>query len=209
MSATLLSVNVGTVRTVAHDGKDVVTGIFKEPVEGSVAVEGVNLHGDDQGDRNVHGGPDRAAYAYSTEDYAWWEGELGRDLLPGTFGENLTTLGVDVNGALVGERWAIGTAIFAVTTPRFPCYKLAMKMGDPLFVKRFSAGLRMGTYLRIVQEGAVQRGDAISIVHRPSHEMTIGEMTRIYLFDRSRLAELLVPELPEYWKQWICEHAKT
>lgn len=208
MTASVLSVNAGTVRTVRYDGKDVATGIFKEPLDGRVMVAGVNISGDDQADRSVHGGPDRALYAYAAEDYAWWSGELGRDLPPGTFGENLTTRGLDVNGALVGERWQIGSTVLQVTTPRFPCYKLAMKMGDPKFVKRFGVALRLGTYLSIVTEGALERGDAIEVVHRPAHGVTIGEMSKIYLFERHRLRELLVPELPGEWTQWINENAR-
>jgi MOSC domain-containing protein YiiM len=167
----------------------------------------VNLSGDDQADRAVHGGPDRAVYAYAAEDYDWWNRELGRDLPPGTFGENLTIRGIDVNTALVGERWRIGTTILQVTTPRFPCYKLAMKMDDPKFVKRFGAALRLGTYLSIATEGTLESGDAIEIVHRPSHQLTIGEMSKIYLFERDRLRELLVPDLPSEWAQWIEAHA--
>lgn len=208
MSASVLSVNVGSVRTVRHAGADVVTGIFKRPVAGRVAVTGVNLAGDDQGDRSVHGGPDRAVYAYASEDYDWWSRELGRELPPATFGENLTIRGIDVNGALVGERWRIGTTVLQVTTPRFPCYKLAMKMEDPKFVKRFGAALRLGSYLSIVTEGALQRGDTIEIVHRPEHDLTVGEMSKIYLFERQRLRELLVPELPEYWREWVVEKAR-
>lgn len=209
MSASVVSVNVGLVRTVAHDGKDVATGIFKAPVAGRVTVAGVNLAGDDQADRAVHGGLDRAVYAYASEDYAWWGRELGRELSPGTFGENLTTEGIDVNGALVGERWRIGTAVLQVTTPRFPCYKLAMKMHDPKFVKTFGAALRLGTYMSIVQEGALERGDAIEVVYRPSHTITIGEMSKIYLFERQRLRELLVPELPDEWTAWISAHTRA
>ena len=208
MNPSLLSLNVGSVRTVRYDGKDVTTGIFKQPVEGRLTVEGVNVRGDDQADRNVHGGPDRALYAYAREDYEWWKRELGRELFPGTFGENLTTQGIDVGGALVGERWRIGTAVLQVTTPRFPCYKLAMKMDDPKFVKRFGAALRLGTYLSIVTEGALEGGDAIEVKHRPSHGVTIGEMSKIYLFERNRLRELLVAELPAEWAQWINENAR-
>lgn len=207
MSALVLSVNVGSVRTVRYAGNDVVTGIFKQPVRDSVAVRGVNIAGDDQADRAVHGGPDRAVYAYATEDYTWWQNELSRDLLPGTFGENLTTSGLDINGALVGERWRVGTTVLQVTTPRFPCYKLAMKMEDPKFVKRFGAALRLGSYLSIVTEGTLEHGDPIEVIHRPSHQLTIGEMSRIYLFERHRLRELLVPEIPDEWTQWITANA--
>ncbi len=113
----LLSVNVGPIGIVEHHGRRVPTGIFKQPVTGRVAVRGVNIDGDDQADRDNHGGPDRAAYAYSAEDLAWWESELGRDLAPGTMGENLTTSQIDVTGAVIGERWAVGSAVFEVAAP--------------------------------------------------------------------------------------------
>ena len=114
------SVNVGAVRTVAWRGGEVTTGIWKEPVVGPVAVRGVNLAGDDQADRSVHGGPDKAAYAYAQEDTAWWAGQLGRALGPGAFGENLTTSGLDLTNAVVGERWAVGSAVLEVSQPRVP-----------------------------------------------------------------------------------------
>lgn len=199
----ILSVNVGSVRTVRRNGKDVTTGIFKEPVEGRLAVRGVNLDGDDQADRNVHGGPDQVIYAYASEDYQWWQRELDRELLPGTFGENLTTRGIDLTTALVGERWRVGTSLLRITGPRIPCDKLAMRMGDPKFVKRFGQALRPGAYFALVEEGDLARGDAIDVVDRPAHDVTIGKMMQIYLFERFRRSELLVPDLPEDWRQWI------
>lgn len=203
--AHVVSVNVGAVRTVDNHGRPVTTGIFKEPVAGRVAVRGVNIAGDDQADRRVHGGPDRAIYAYASEDYRWWSAELGRAMPPGTFGENLTTAGIDPNAALIGERWRIGSVLVQVTVPRVPCYKLAMKMGDPQFVKRFADALRPGPYLAIVEEGDLAAGDAVEVVHAPAHTLTIREMTRIYLFDRPRLGELLVDDLPESWRGWVSE----
>lgn len=203
MSGTVVSVNVGGVRTVQHRGKPVQTGIYKMPVHGRVAVQGVNLHGDDQADRSVHGGEVRAVYAYAIEDYAWWERELGRTLPPGQFGENLTTRGIDVNNAVVGERWRVGTTLLQVTIPRVPCYKLALKMGDPRFVKRFAAAVRPGAYLSIIEEGDVEQADSIEVVSRPSHDLTIATMARIYLFERDRLSELLVPDLPASWREWV------
>lgn len=203
MSGSVLSVNVSGVRTVHYGGKAITTGIFKTPVNGRVAVQGVNLDGDDQADRTVHGGEVRAVYAYAIEDYAWWEVQLGRALPPGQFGENLTTIGIDVNDALVGERWRIGTAVLQVTVPRVPCYKLALKMEDPRFVKRFAAALRPGPYFSIAGEGEIGQGDSIEVVSRPSHDLTIAKMMKIYLFERDRLAELLVPELPLSWREWI------
>jgi MOSC domain-containing protein YiiM len=202
-SGRVVSVNVSAVRTVEHQGKAVATGIFKQPVEGSVCLRGVNLDGDDQADRANHGGPVRAAYAYAREDYRWWEETLGRTLPPGKFGENLTLCGIDVNGALVGERWRIGSAVVQVTSPRVPCYKLALTMGDPAFVRKFAQALRPGAYLSIVEEGAVGGGAAVEVVWRPAHRLTIAEMTRIYFSERERLRELLVRELPDHWRAWV------
>src|SRR5215469_4515644 len=116
--ATVQSVNVGSVRVVESNGKHVTTGIFKEPTSGRVAVRGVNLAGDDQADREAHGGPVRAVYGYGADDYAWWSKELDRELLPGTFGENLTLAGIDPSTARIGERWRIGSVVLQVTSPR-------------------------------------------------------------------------------------------
>ena len=205
----IVSVNVGRVRTVERAGKLITTGIFKEPVAGRVRLHGVNLDGDDQADRGVHGGPERAAYAYASEDYRWWSGELGRDCASGTFGENLTMRGVDVSGALIGERWRVGSAVVQVTSPRVPCYKLAMKMDDPQFVRRFAEALRPGAYLSVVEEGDVAAGDGVEIVHRPGHALTLAAMTRIYFFERDRIGELLQAEdLPAGWRDWAREHAR-
>lgn len=208
MSATIESVNVGVARTVHYNGKSISTGIFKEPVAGQIAVRGVNLDGDDQADRKVHGGPSQAVYGYASEDYGWWENELGRAMPPGQFGENLTTTGIDINDALIGERWRIGTTVLQVTTPRVPCYKLAMKMDDPHFIKRFGAALRPGAYFAIVEEGELQKGDTIEIVSRPSHDVTVKKMAQIYLFERERLSELLAADLPKSWRNWLDAHLK-
>jgi MOSC domain-containing protein YiiM len=205
----VVSVNVGALRTVVHGGEHVTTGIFKEPVAGRVRLHGVNLDGDAQADRGVHGGRERAVYAYAAEDYDWWSGQLGRACAPGTFGENLTTRGIDVSGALIGERWQAGSAVVQVTSPRVPCYKLAMKMDDPKFVRRFAEALRPGAYLSIVEEGDVAAGDGMEIVHHPGHSLTLAEMTRIYFFERHRIGELVeVEELPAAWRDWAREHAR-
>jgi MOSC domain-containing protein YiiM len=202
---TVHSVNVGAVRVVEHGGKQITTGIFKEPVTGRVAVRDVNLAGDDQADREAHGGPVRAVYGYGVDDYAWWSSELGRELLPGTFGENLTVAGIDPNAARIGEQWRIGSVVLQVTSPRVPCYKLAMKMGDPRFVKRFAQSLRPGAYFAIVEEGELAAGDVVDVVSVPSHDITIAEMARIYFFEHDRLRELLVPEMPPNWTEWVEE----
>jgi MOSC domain-containing protein YiiM len=206
VSGKVVSVNVSLALSVERSGEIVRTGIFKQPIVGRVPLRGVNLRGDEQADRSVHGGPDRAVYAYASEDYEWWRGDLGRDLSPGKFGDNLTTGGVDVSGALVGERWRVGSAILQVTSPRVPCYKLALALEDPHFIRKFAQALRPGAYLSVVEEGDFGTGDPIEIIAQPSHRLSIAEMARIYLFERSRLADMLeVPELPGSWRDWVME----
>ncbi len=209
MTGLLVSVNVSEVRRVEYRGEIVTTGIFKRPVEGRTPISGVNLRGDDQADRENHGGKSRAAYAYAQEDYAWWKEALHREVPPGQFGENLTLRGIDVTGALVGERWRVGTTELQVTAPRVPCYKLAMTMDDPTFVKRFAQALRPGAYLSILKEGYVAPGDAVEVLWKPGHELTLEEMARIYLFQQARAGEMLVPELPEHWREWALAHRAT
>lgn len=173
------SVNVGALRRVEHRGREVMTGIWKEPVAGRVAVRGVNLDGDDQADRRFHGGPDKAVYAYAVEDYAWWASELGHVLAPGTFGENLTVKGVDLTTAVVGERWLVGTCVLEVCQPRTPCWKLGLRMGDDRFPARFLAAGRPGAYLRIAREGELGAGDELVRFHIPDEGPTIGEVAEV------------------------------
>jgi MOSC domain-containing protein YiiM len=206
--ARVVSVNVGAPRLVRWRDRDVLTSIFKDPVAGRVAVQGINLAGDDQADRRVHGGPDKAVYAYAAEDVAWWEEALGRPLGPAAFGENLTTEGVDVSGAVVGERWRIGTAELEVCQPRQPCFKLGLRFGDPLMLRRFAHAGRPGAYLRIVVEGEIGAGDAIEVVSRPAHGVTIGLVGDAILRDDSLLARAAVaPELPAPLAAWMRERA--
>lgn len=208
VTGTVRSVNVSAVRSVEIGGDAVTTGIFKQPAAGRVPLRGVNLAGDDQADRNAHGGPDRAVYAYAAEDYDWWNAKLGRVLPPGTYGENLTLHGVDVSGARIGERWRVGSATLQVTSPRVPCFKLAHVMNDPRFVRAFAQALRPGAYLRVIEEGDIAAGDSVEVVARPDHQLTIAEMARIYFFDRKRIRDMLVaPELTDEWRAWAIEHA--
>ena len=172
----VVSVNVGRPRVVDWHGRSVRTAIFKEPVSGAVLASGVNLAGDDQADRRVHGGHDKAVYAYSVEDYAWWARELGYELAPGTFGENLTTAGVDLTGAAIGDRWSVGGALLEVAQPRQPCFKLGMRMGDAGFVERFDTGRRPGVYLRIVEPGLVSPGDEIAVTPAEVPAVRIGDL---------------------------------
>jgi MOSC domain-containing protein YiiM len=176
--ARVVSINVGTPREVASGDTVVRTSIWKAPVSGRVAIRGVNVVGDDQSDRRVHGGERKAVYAYAAEDNAWWADRLGREIPPGTFGENLTLEGADVTGARVGERWRVGTALLEVTQPRMPCYKLELKMGLPGFIESFLDGGRPGAYFRIVEAGEVAAGDAATRVSRPADAPSMGEVMR-------------------------------
>ena len=211
MTSTLLSVNVGEPQTRPGGRRYVRSAIWKAPIGPThprVAVRGVNVDGDDQADRRVHGGPDKAVYAYAVEDTRWWEAELGRELGPGSFGENLTTEGVDVSGAVLGERWEIGTAVLEVSETRVPCAKLAFRMGDPQFQKQFILARRPGAYLRIVTEGEIGAGDEIRVLERPDHGVTVRLMSEALLVDHTLLPELLVvPRLSDQWRHWIEERA--
>lgn len=172
----LVSVNVGEPRWIQWQGRRVRTAIWKDPVEGPVEVRGVNLAGDDQADRRVHGGTHKAVYAYAAEDYAWWSENLGIEITAGWFGDNLTTEGLDLRDACVGERWRVGTAVLEVSEPRMPCFKLGARMGTADFVDLFGMVGRHGTYLRIVEEGALAAGDAIDLVARPAVALTVAEL---------------------------------
>jgi MOSC domain-containing protein YiiM len=205
----VISVNVGRPAQIGtRRGRPVFSGIAKQPVEGRIAVRGVNLDGDDQADRRVHGGPDKAVYAYATEDTAWWEGELDRPLGPAAFGENLTVGGVDVSGAAIGEIWRIGTTELQVCQPRLPCYKLGLKFGDPQMLKRFALAARPGAYLRIVREGELGAGDPVEIVERPAHGVTIATVNEAMLWENDATATALAaPELPVTLAEWLRDRA--
>jgi MOSC domain-containing protein YiiM len=173
-----------------------MSAITKQPVAGRVRVEGVNVAGDAQADLRVHGGPDKAVYAYAREDAVFWEDVLGIDIPDGMFGENLTTEGLDVSGALIGERWRIGTVELEVCQPRQPCSKLGIRFQNPKMVKLFAQASRPGAYLRIVTEGELGAGDEIEVVSRPDHGVTIAMVSDAVFKDRS-LAErvLAAPQL--------------
>ncbi len=200
----VLSVNVGRPRQVEIDGRVVTTAIWKSPVAGRSAVSGVNVEGDDQGDRRVHGGADKAVYAYSSEDYEWWQERLGRKLSPGTFGENLTTEGIGVGRAVVGQRWEFPDLVLEVSQPRLPCYKLGIRMDDAQFPHLFKDAGRFGTYLRIVREGSVAAGDQIIVGAPPAHGLTITDIGEGYPEPGPEMIMTMlgVAELPEGWRTW-------
>src|SRR3954454_13222489 len=175
---TVESVNVGEPRSVDVNGHTVLTAIWKYPVAGRVPVRGVNLDGDDQADRSVHGGPDKAVYAYSAEDTEWWESELGGPLDAAAFGENLTTRGLPVSEAVIGERWAVASRLLEVAQPWLPCFKLGIRMDDPRFLKRFAAAGRPGVYLRVIDEGDIGAGGRNDGGAPPAHGVTRRAVSR-------------------------------
>lgn len=156
----------------------VESGIDKRPMPTPVVVGSLGLAGDRQLDTAHHGGPDKAVYAYAAEDLDWWAEQLDRELTPGLFGENLTLAGIDVTGAVVGERWTVGTdgLVLEVTMPRTPCRTFADRMDEPRWVRRFTEGGRPGAYLRVVQPGTVAAGDAVVVSARPSHGVSIADI---------------------------------
>lgn len=172
---TVVSVNIGTPRTVEWRGQQVTSAIWKHPVDGPVMIEGVNVIGDDQADRRVHGGADKAIYAYSVEDYAWWADTTG-PLEAGTFGDNLTTAGIDLGACYIGDRWHVGSAVLEVAQPRQPCFKLGIRMNTDGFPLAFRAARRPGAYLRIVTAGQVTAGDAIEVEPAEQPAITIGTL---------------------------------
>jgi MOSC domain-containing protein YiiM len=196
----LVSVNVGRPRTVEWQGRSVTSAIWKEPVAGPVPVAGVNLVGDDQADRRVHGGPDKAVYAYAVEDYEWWAGEGITPTGPGNFGENLTTAGLDLSAACVGDRWRVGTAVLEVAQPREPCFKLGLRMGDDRFPGRFEAARRPGAYLRILGEGEVRVEDPIEVEPAAAPAVTLGSMVSDPL-DADLLRQIMADDrMPPGWR---------
>jgi MOSC domain-containing protein YiiM len=203
----VVSVNLARMRQVPMGDLLYDTGIWKFPVGHRVAALELGLEGDKQGDLNVHGGPLKAVYAYAEEDIRWWEQKLGRRIEPGSFGENLTLTGVPVTGALIGERWRIGTAELQVTQPRQPCWKLGLRMEDPKLPHRFSEANRPGAYLSVVKEGDLAKGDVVEVVDRPAHPVTIGLLAYLIYTDH-RLASLVVEKFDEdltseQWREFL------
>jgi MOSC domain-containing protein YiiM len=198
---------IGRVEAVCVSGSDLLplpdrrpnrSGIRKSPVTGRVAVHDLGLDGDVQVNKKHHGGEGQAVYAYAQDDADWWEAELGRELPPGRFGENLRTTGLDLVNAVLGDRWRVGTTLLEVTAWRIPCANFARFWDIPDLVKRFAAHGATGAYLRVLETGEIGAGDAVEVVHRPDHGITVGEGFRIVTTDTSRLPELaaVLPFLP-------------
>ena len=204
----LLSVNVGLPREVLWNGKLVRTSIFKTPVKGRVRIATLNLSGDEQSDLSVHGGADKAVYAYPSEHYPFWRKELpDMDLPWAMFGENFTTEGMLEDAVHVGDHIKVGSAEFVVTQPRMPCYKLAIRFSRLDIVKRFLRSGRTGFYLAVTREGEVAAGDSIELLAHDEHGVTVADIVSLYTADAAnqellrRVSEL--PTLPAGWRDYF------
>jgi len=174
----LISVNVGEKRTIRKAKASGETGIYKVPTSEPVRVTRDGLAGDEISDKRNHGGPDQAVYVYGVPDYEWWSGMLGRELAPGTFGENLTIAGLESARLSIGDRLHAGSVVLEVTAPRIPCVTLAARMGDPAFVKRFRQAERPGLYCRVVEEGTVRAGVPVDVERYRGETIPAIEMFR-------------------------------
>ena len=228
MRMKLVSVNVGLPREVAWHGMNVTTGIFKQPVNGRVALRKLNLDGDRQADLTVHGGKDKAVYCYPVKHYEYWKKELpGRDLQMGMFGENFTidfsredigsgelgeNSGLPEDLIHIGDRFSVGSAEVVVTQPRLPCYKLGVRFQLDDMVKRFLTSGRSGFYLAVLGEGKVGAGDEMETVSLDPNAIAVSDITRLYVAKRysdedarSVRRALQVEALPESWKEYFRE----
>ncbi|MGH3328743.1 MAG: MOSC domain-containing protein [Streptomycetales bacterium] len=206
----VVSVNLGQALAAGWAGHLGRTAIDKRPVGGRVQAGRLGLRGDEQADRVGHGGPYQAVYAYAREDLDWWAGALGRPLRDGLFGENLTTTGLEVTCAVIGERWRVGGVLLEVTQPRIPCGVFRNWMGEEGWVKRFAEAGRAGAYLRVIEEGALGAGDPIEVVHRPEHGATVRDAFRVNYGDPGPLARLAeAPDLPPVVRVIVQKAART
>lgn len=204
----LLSINVGLPREVEWSGKTVHTSIYKAPVPGRVRVAKLNLEGDRQSDLSVHGGPEKAVYAYPAEHYAFWREELpGMEISWGAFGENFTTEGLFENTVCIGDRFRVGSAEFVVTQPRMPCFKLGIRFGRADMVKRFLRSGRIGFYMAVLLEGEVEAGESFELIGRSEQSVTVAEVVSLYAADAAdqdllrRASELSA--LPPSWREYF------
>ena len=206
----VVSVNVGQPRKVLWKGQIVETGIFKEAVEGRVAVRRLNLEGDRQADLTVHGGLDKAIYAYPAEHYSFWREQFPEMELPwGMFGENLTITGLLEDTVHIGDKFQVGTAKLMVTQPRLPCFKLGIKFGRDDILRRFLVSGMTGFYFAVLEEGEVAAGDLIGLLHEDEHQVQVADIVRLYREDKYNLDLIrrvaAVEVLPEEWRDYFQE----
>jgi MOSC domain-containing protein YiiM len=209
----LLSINVGLPRQVSFQGQLVTSGIFKEPVTGRVRLRRLNLDGDRQADLKVHGGPNKAVYAYPEEHYGFWRKEFPKMSLPwGMFGENFTTQGMFENMVNIGDRFEVGTSELVATQPRMPCYKLGVKFGRMDIIKRFLASGLTGIYFKVIREGEVGAGDEIKLIKKDENNVTVKDIARLYTVDKDDLETMeraiKLKYLPSGWRSHFKEQIK-
>jgi MOSC domain-containing protein YiiM len=209
----ILSVNVSFPKEVDFEGQKVTTGIFKEPIEGRVELRTLNLDGDKQADLTVHGGPDKAVYAYPTEHYEFWRKVYPNIEMPnGMFGENFTTEGLMEAEVNVGDVFKIGSSKVIATQPRMPCYKLGVKFGRMDVLKKFLASGRSGIYFKVLEEGEVGAGDSIIQIKKDTNRVGISDIVRLYASDREDIKTMRhavkVEALPEGWRHYFLEQIK-
>jgi MOSC domain-containing protein YiiM len=210
----VISVNVGLPREVLWRGIRLETGIFKDPVEGAIKINELNLAGDRQADLTVHGGPEKAVYAYPSEHYEYWRKELPKVAFSwAKFGENLTTEGLDEDTLCIGDRLRVGTALLMVTQPRLPCYKLQVRFEREDMIKRFLASGRSGFYCSVVEPGEVSAGSGIEILSRDAYRVTVSDIQRLYL-GQNRDQDLMqrainTSALPENWRAELLNRARA
>jgi MOSC domain-containing protein YiiM len=213
----VISVNCGLPRAVVWHGRDVTTAIYKQPVNGRIALSRLNLDGDRQADLKVHGGTDKAVYCYQVAHYDYWKAELPNRELPwGIFGENFTIDGSLEDSIHIGDRFSVGSAELVVTQPRLPCYKLGVRFESDDMVKRFLASRRTGFYLGVTREGDVGAGDEITVLDRDPNSVPVSKITHLYItkeYDAEDVAwlqqALTVAALPESWKKYFREHLQA
>jgi len=199
-SGQVISVNTGRAVKVGWGGRVQRSAIEKHPADGAVHVGRFGLDGDEQADLENHGGPEQAIYVYAREDLDWWAGQLSRAVRDGMFGENITTAGLDVTNALIGERWRLGTAEVQVTSCRIPCGTFRSWTGEKGWVKRFAQAGRPGAYLRVLADGIVRPGDPVTVLSRPAAGVTVAESMRAFYGDRELMVRLsAVPERSTKW----------
>ncbi|MBO0930278.1 MOSC domain-containing protein [Fibrella aquatilis] len=204
----LVSVNISLPQTASWQGEPVTTGIFKQPVTHPVTVEANHLTGDGQADLRVHGGRDKAVYAYPLEHYDYWQSRVAADLLTmGAFGENLTTSGLLEHEVCIGDIFRVGTAVLMAVQPRLPCFKLGIRLNDPTLVKQFARSGRSGIYFRVMEPGTLQVGNTITRLASSEHQVTIQQMTDLY-WSPTKDATLIqalqpIPFLPAFWQRTL------
>ena len=198
------SINIAaTSQAQSWSGSGNRTGINKQSVQGLIHFGPEGVVGDTVVDRKHHGGYDKAVYAYAYEDALWWAEKIGRDIPAGSFGENLTTEGIDVTHAVIGERWQIGDLLLEVAEPRIPCSVFSGFWDRPTLIKEFTEANRSGAYLRIIDEAMIEKGNAISVASRPTHGITIADVFAARSGERSKIAEISrVAELSTEYRQW-------